>query len=235
MGKFAERILKQLWRHHDVPGDPAGKGLNDLIKGCSPFIRSATVIEALRDIQRLRNRSAHDGYVVAEEDGLTAVRRLVEVLAWFASVGSSVLTGQVPALTPVVAAKAEFLSGLYVTLGFSTAKRFELSEDTVYQLFTRQVGLRSEYAELVLSRDVGEVRRVLATTGGEMLRTRLPKFTRFLVVDDPEQNGLVPQQNSRTAGSCLRPLLMAEQMPGSGYFVIGRCRCLERGRAHLVG
>ena len=32
-------------------------------------------IEALRDIQRLRNRSSHDGFVMADEDALTAVRR----------------------------------------------------------------------------------------------------------------------------------------------------------------
>jgi hypothetical protein len=25
VGKITERLLKQLWRHHDVPGTPAGK------------------------------------------------------------------------------------------------------------------------------------------------------------------------------------------------------------------
>ncbi|WP_069163428.1 SUMF1/EgtB/PvdO family nonheme iron enzyme [Nocardia altamirensis] len=184
VGKFTERILKQLWRHHNVPGDPAGKSLSELIKGCAPFVRSTTVLDALRDIQRLRNRSAHDGYVVADEDGLTAVRRLLEVLGWFSDTGSDVLTGQAPRLTPVVAAKAQFLSGLYLTLGFSSVKRFELSECTVYQLFARQSGLRTEYVELILSRDIDEVRQVLASTGGQLLDTRLPKTTRFLVVDE---------------------------------------------------
>jgi len=106
VGKITERLLKQLWRHHDVPGTPAGKTLKDLINGCRPYIRSHTVIESLRDIQRLRNRSAHDGYQVADEDGLTAVRRLLDVLAWYTSTGSGALSGHAPKLAPAVAAKA---------------------------------------------------------------------------------------------------------------------------------
>jgi hypothetical protein len=31
VGKITERLLKQLWRHHRVPGSPAGKTLKDLI------------------------------------------------------------------------------------------------------------------------------------------------------------------------------------------------------------
>lgn len=183
VGKITERILKELWRHHNVPGDPSGKALSELIKGCRPHIASSTVLDALRDIQLLRNRSAHDGYEIAEEDGLTAVRRLLDVLVWFTTTGSQALTGDVPRLTPVVAKKAEFLAGLYLTLGYQPAKRFELSNYTVYQLFSREVGLRIEYVELLLSRDTSEVRQVLETTGGELLRTQLPKLTRFLVLD----------------------------------------------------
>ncbi|HEY9469649.1 MAG TPA: SUMF1/EgtB/PvdO family nonheme iron enzyme [Propionibacteriaceae bacterium] len=187
VGKISERILKQLWRHHNVPGDPGGKALSELIKGAQPYIRSAAVLDALRDIQRLRNRSTHDGYEVAEEDGLTAVRRLLDVLAWFSSTGSGVLTGDVPKLAPEVADKADFLAGLYLTLEFRPIKRFELSRHTVYQLFCRERGLRSEYVELLLSRSVHEVVQVLETTGGELLQTRLPKLTRFLIL---EQNGI---------------------------------------------
>jgi hypothetical protein len=111
-----ERILKELWRHHNVPGDPGGKSLSELVKGCLPYISSSNVVEALRDIQRLRNRSAHDGYEIADEDGLTAVRRLLDGLVWFTTTGSQALTGDVPRLTPEVAKKAEFLAGLYLTL-----------------------------------------------------------------------------------------------------------------------
>ena len=186
VGKITERILKQLWRHHDVPGDPSGKSLSELIKGCRTYISSSTVLDALSDIQRLRNRSAHDGYEIAEEDGLTAVRRLLDVLVWFAGTGSAALTGDVPRLTPLVAKKAEFLAGLYLTLGFRPAKRFELSAHTVYQLFSREIGLRTEYVELLLTRRIGELRQVLESTGGELLLTRLPKLTRFLVVDETE-------------------------------------------------
>jgi len=184
VGKITERLLKQLWRHHDVPGTPAGKTLKDLISGCRPYIRSHAVIESLHDIQRLRNRSAHDGYQVADEDGLTAVRRLLDVLAWYTSTGSGALSGHAPRLAPAVAAKAEFLAGLYVTLDYKPAKRFELSRHTVYQLFVRERGLRSEYVELLLSRDASDVAKVLETTGGELLQTRLPKLTRFLILAD---------------------------------------------------
>ncbi|MEV5576618.1 SUMF1/EgtB/PvdO family nonheme iron enzyme [Spirillospora sp. NPDC052269] len=186
VGKITERILKQLWRHHQVQGDPAGKSLSELIRGCRPHISSGSVLEALHDIQTLRNRSAHDGYTIAEEDGLTAVRRLVQVLTWFSTTGSQALTGEVPRLTPEVAAKVEFLAGLYLTLGFQSVKRFELTPHTVYQLFSREIGLRTEYVELLMSRDVDEVHQVLDSTGGELLRTRLPKLTRFLVLESDE-------------------------------------------------
>jgi formylglycine-generating enzyme required for sulfatase activity/energy-coupling factor transporter ATP-binding protein EcfA2 len=191
VGKITERLLKQLWRHHNVPGTPAGKTLKDLIGGCRPYIRSHQVLDALHDIQRLRNRSSHDGYVIAEEDGLTAVRRLLDVLAWYTSTGSGALSGQAPRLAPAVAAKAEFLAGLYVTLDYKPAKRFELSRHTVYQLFVRERGLRSEYVELLLSRDPGDLAKVLEVTGGELLATRLPKLTRFLILEG-DSTGDVP-------------------------------------------
>ncbi len=192
VGKITERLLKQLWRYHNVPGTPAGKTLKDLIAGCRPYIRSHVVIEALRDIQRLRNRSAHDGFQIADEDGLTAVRRLLDVLVWFTSTGSGALTGQLPKLAPAVAAKAEFLAGLYVTLDYRPVKRFELSHHTVYQLWLRERGLRSEYVELLLSKDAAEVAQVLAATDGHLLQTQLPKLTRFLILEE-ESGGRVPE------------------------------------------
>jgi hypothetical protein len=184
IGKIAERLLKQLWTHHGVPGDPSGKALNDLIKGCRPHIRSTNVVNALTDIQRLRNRSTHDGYDIAEEDGLLAVRRLLDVLEWFTSTGIAAITGEAPTLDPLVERKAEFLAGLYTTLGYRLIKRFELSESTVYQLFCRQAGLQVDYVEIILGRSPAELEQLIAATGGELLQTRLPKVTRFLVVDD---------------------------------------------------
>ena len=213
VGKITERLLKQLWRHHDVPGTPAGKTLKDLISGCRPYIRSHTVIESLRDIQRLRNRSAHDGYQVADEDGLTAVRRLLDVLAWYTSTGSGALSGHAPRLAPAVAAKAEFLAGLYVTLDYKPAKRFELSRHTVYQLFVRERGLRSEYVELLLSRDAGDVAAVLGATGGELLQTKLPKLTRFLILEE-DTGGAAGCAAGRPAGAELRPLHGRLRRPG---------------------
>ena len=73
VGKLTEKLLKELWRHHGVEGDPST--LNDLVKRCRPYIRSSTVMDALDDIRRLRNRSTHDGYDISDEDGLPAVRR----------------------------------------------------------------------------------------------------------------------------------------------------------------
>lgn len=191
VGKITERLLKRLWRHHNVSGSPAGKTLRDLINACRPYIRSHMVIESLRDIQRLRNRSAHDGYTIADEDGLTAVRRLIDVLAWYTSTGSEALGSEVPRLVPAVASKAEFLAGLYVTLDFRLANRTELSTHTVYQLFVRERGLRTEYVELLLSRDVGDVAQVFEVTDGELLQTSLPKLTRFLILED--DGGQIPE------------------------------------------
>ncbi|WP_329134608.1 SUMF1/EgtB/PvdO family nonheme iron enzyme [Streptomyces sp. NBC_00670] len=184
VGKLTEKLLKELWRHHGVEGDPSTKALNDLVKRCRPYIRSSTVLDALDDIRRLRNRSTHDGYDISDEDGLLAVRRLVDVLVWFTDTGSAALLGGEPDVAPEVAGRCEFLAGLHVTLGYRQAKRFVLSPDTVYLLFCRESGMRLEYVELMLSRDADDLGTVLTSHGGELLRTRLPKLTRFVVVDD---------------------------------------------------
>ncbi|WP_405888526.1 SUMF1/EgtB/PvdO family nonheme iron enzyme [Streptomyces sp. NBC_01136] len=184
IGKLTEKLLKELWRHHNIEGDPSTKALNDLVKRCRPHIRSSTVVDALEDIRRLRNRSAHDGYDISDEDGLLAVRRLVDVLVWFTDTGSAALLGGEPDMAPEVARRCEFLAGLYVTLGYRQAKRFVLSPDTVYLLFCRESGMRLEYVELMLSKDADDLGTVLASGGGELLRTRLPKLTRFVILDD---------------------------------------------------
>ncbi|MFC8423676.1 SUMF1/EgtB/PvdO family nonheme iron enzyme [Streptomyces sp. NPDC057236] len=184
IGKLTERLLKELWRHHGIEGDPSTKALNDLVKRCRPHIRSSTVMDALDDIRRLRNRSTHDGYDISDEDGLLAARRLIDVLVWFTETGSAALLGDEPDVAPEVARRCEFLAGLYVTLGYRQAKRFVLSPDTVYQLFCRESGMRLEYVELLLSRDADDLGTVLAASGGELLRTKLPKLTRFVVLDN---------------------------------------------------
>ncbi len=61
---------------------------------------------------------------------------------------------------------------------------------TVYQLFVRERGLRTEYVEL-LSRDDGDVAQVLEVTGGELPQTRLSKLTRLLILED--DCGQVPE------------------------------------------
>lgn len=183
IGRLTEKLLKQLWKHHDIEGDPSIRALNDLIKRCRPYIRSQTVLDALEDIRRLRNRSTHDGYAIAEEDGLLAVRRLVDVLVWFTSTDSVALSSTDPRMAPEVARRSGFLAGLYISLGYRMAKRFILSADTVYQLLCRESGVRLEYVELLLTKDIAELRKVL-DTGGELLRTRLPKLTRFVILDE---------------------------------------------------
>ena len=37
VGKLTEKLLKELWRHHGVEGDPATKALNDLVKRQGAF------------------------------------------------------------------------------------------------------------------------------------------------------------------------------------------------------
>ncbi|MFJ9028069.1 SUMF1/EgtB/PvdO family nonheme iron enzyme [Streptomyces sp. NPDC102274] len=192
VGKLTEKLLKELWRHHGIEGDPSSKALNDLVKGCRPHIRSSTVLNALDDIRRLRNRSTHDGYDISDEDGLLAVRRLVDVLVWFTNTGSSALLGGEPHVAPEVAGRCEFLAGLYVTLGYRQAKRFVLTSDTVYLLFCRESGMRLEYIELILSRDADDLRAVLTSSGGELLRTRLPKLTRFVILEEDRNGNQLP-------------------------------------------
>lgn len=190
VGKLTEKLLKELWRHHSIEGDPSGRALNDLVKRCQPYIRSNTVLTALDDIRRLRNRSTHDGYDISEEDGLLAVRRLVDVLVWFTTTASSSLLGNQPQMAPEVARRCEFLAGLYLTLGYRQAKLFVLSPDTTYQLFCRESGMRLEYVELMLSQDADDLRTVIASNNGELLRTNLPKLTRFVVMDQEDDNEL---------------------------------------------
>ena len=78
-----------------------------------------------------------------------------------------------------------------MTLDYRLVKRFELSRHTMYQLFVRERGLRSEYVELLLSKDAGEVAAVLSATGGQLLQTRLAKLTRFLILE--HDRGQVPE------------------------------------------
>jgi hypothetical protein len=190
-GKITERLLKQLWIHHGAPGTPNGRTLRDLIMGCRPYIRSHRVVEALHEIQRLRNRTAHDsGYPVADEDALIALRRLLDVLAWYTGTGSGALTRHAPRLSPAAAAKTEFVAGLYVTLDFKLARRLELSQHTAYLLFTRQRGLRTEHAELLLGPNSGEVAQVLAASGESLLQAGLTGLTRLVILD--EDDGQLP-------------------------------------------
>jgi formylglycine-generating enzyme required for sulfatase activity len=204
IGKLTEKLLKELWRYHGVAGDPSNRALNDLVKGCRPHIRSSTVLDALDDIRRLRNRSTHDGYDISDEDGLLAVRRLVDVLVWFTSTASSALLGGEPYMAPEVAGRCEFLAGLYVTLGYRQVKRFVLTPDTVYLLFCRESGMRLEYIELMLSRDADDLRTVLTSSGGELLRTRLPKITRFVVLEEDGNADQLPDPLRQLLGQDYR-------------------------------
>jgi SMODS-associated and fused to various effectors sensor domain len=52
-----------------------------------------------------------------------------------------------------------------VAVGFRLANRTELSQHTVHQLFVRERVLRTEYVELLLSKDAGDVTQVLEVTG----------------------------------------------------------------------
>lgn len=204
VGKLTEKLLKELWRHHGIEGDPSGRALNDLVKRCQQHIRSSTVLNALDDIRRLRNRSTHDGYQISDEDGLLAIRRLVDVLVWFTNTGSSALLGGEPPMDPEVARRCEFLSGVYVTLGYRRAKRFVLTPDTVYQLFCREAGMRLEYVELMVSQDADDLRTVITSDGGELLRTHLPKLTRFVVLDEDGGGGELPSPLQELLGQDCR-------------------------------
>ncbi len=184
VGRITERLLHQLWIRHGAAGTPAGKTLKDLISGCRPYIRSHRVLDALHEIQKLRNRSAHDGYLAADEDALVAIRRLLDVLAWYTSTGSGALATNAPRLSPAAAAKAEFLVGLYVTLDYRLTRRTELSQHAVYLLFVRQRGLRSDHAELLLASDANQATQALAASAGKLWQAELTRLTRFVILEE---------------------------------------------------
>ena len=190
VGRITERLLHQLWIRHGAPGTPAGKTLKDLIGGCRPYIRSRRVLDALHEIQKLRNRSTHDGYLAADEDALVAIRRLLDVLAWYTSTGSGALATNAPRLSPAAAAKAEFLAGLYITLDYRLARRTELSQRAVYLLLVRERGLRSEHAELLLARDADQAAQAFAATAGKLWQAGLARLTRFVILE--EDGGELP-------------------------------------------
>ncbi|GHE27877.1 hypothetical protein [Streptomyces capitiformicae] len=114
-------------------------------------------------------------------------------------------------MAPEVAQRCEFLAGLYLTLGYRQAKRFVLSRDTVCQLFCRESGVHLEYVELMLSQDADDLSTVLASDGGELLRTRLPKLTRFVVLDDDGDS------DSRADGAASGPL---HQLLGEDFRIV---------------
>lgn len=190
VGRITERLLRQLWIRHGAPGTPTGKALRDLISGCRPYIRSQQVLDALHEIQKLRNRAAHDGYLAADEDALVAIRRLLDVLSWYTSTGSGALTTNAPRLSPAAAAKTEFVVGLYVTLDYRLARRTELSQDAVYLLLVRERGLRSEHAELLLARDAEQAAQTLATGAGKLWQADLTRLTRLVILE--EDSGELP-------------------------------------------
>src|SRR5579859_2712559 len=192
VGKITERLLKQLWIHHGAPGTPTGKALRDLIGGCRPYIRSQRVLDALHEIQRLRNRASHDGYPVAADDGLVAIRRLLDVLNWYTSTGSGALTRHAPRLTPTAAAQAEWVAGLYLTLDYRLARRRELSQHAVYLLFARERGLRAEHAELLICRDASEATQVMKAAGPGLWQAGLARLTRILVLDHDSGDDATP-------------------------------------------
>ena len=50
--------------------------------------------------------------------------------------------------------------------------------------------MRSDYVELLLTGNIAELQQVLGATGGELLETRLPKTTRFLVVENGQDTNV---------------------------------------------
>lgn len=184
VGKLIERILKESWDYYEVIGKPEGKGLNELIKGVKEHINSPGVLQALADIQQLRNRSAHDGYLVEEQDALVAIARFAVVLEWLQATRHD-LTGTADIVPDEeLVARIEFVSGLYDALGYRLLLRQDLTSSTTYLQFGIQAGSHADYVEIVLGQSYLELCQIFEETHGELLRTGYPKLTRFVLVDD---------------------------------------------------
>jgi hypothetical protein len=184
VGKAVERILKELWEYFAVAGDPSGRGLNELIKGVQEHVSSPGVLQALKDIQGLRNRSSHDGYVVEEGDALVAVQRLVRVLEWLQASRTDLAGTPEISTDPGLESRIQFMVGLYDALAYRTFKRFDLTQSTTYLVFEQRSGIHVDYVEVMLGTSFLELCRVFEETGGELLQTTYPKSTRFVLVDD---------------------------------------------------
>lgn len=181
VGVNTERLLKRLWTRFGVPGDPSRKTISQLMSGVQTQITSPVALQAFRDIQTLRNRAAHDGHAVDDDDALHAIHKLLALLDWVRTTNTLLSTSGVR-VGADVEERLTFLSGLFDVMEYRLAKRFDLSESTSYLLFERQRGLKIDYVELIVGNDEAELRRVIAATGGDLLLTDHPKRTRFLIV-----------------------------------------------------
>ncbi len=203
VGKLIERVLKESWNYYGVIGKPEGKGLNDLIKGVKEHISSPRVLQALADIQQLRNRSAHDGYLVEEQDALVAIARFAVVLEWLQATRHD-LAGSAEILPDKeLVARIEFVSGLYDALGYRLLLRQDLTSSTTYLQFGVQAGSHADYVEIVLGQSYLELCRIFEETHGKLLRTGYPKLTRFVLVDDEleEESPGSDRRSARRASS----------------------------------
>ncbi len=187
VGRATERVLKKLWRDYEVQGSPDDRSINELIKGVRHFISAPAVLEALTDIQRLRNRGSHDGHEVGYDDAVLSLRKLVVVLDWYRTLPAR--DGDIATrLDPDVEARVEFLSGLYQTMNYRLAKRFDLTSSTCYLLLQRSRGLRVDYVELIIGNSVDELLIVVEKAGEQLVQTELPTCSRYLVVNFSASN-----------------------------------------------
>ena len=105
--------------------------------------------------------------------------------------------------------------------------------------------MRLEYVELMVSRDVDDLRAVLTSSDGELLRTRLPKLTRFVILEDHDESTSSPcaRCSAATFGSCATTVSSTRwstwtfTWPGATHRTRrtpdrARCRCAFRRSPH---
>jgi len=203
VGKGLERLLKQMWLYFQVEGDPASRTIAQLMRPLREHVQGGPVLEAFEEIQRGRNRAAHDGYEVTYADALAVIERFSVVLEWFSIECADLWNTGAIEMNPQVQARIEFVEGLQSAMGFTLASRFDLSPETSYLVFQQQTGRRVTYLEVILSVSLRELRHVWAETAGTLMATSYPKST--LGSSSSMTSRTTRASPSRTRSCAIRP------------------------------
>lgn len=183
---ISEALLKKIWRFHKISGDPSHKMLDDLLNVLKSHLPNRRVVDYFYDIKALRNRGVHDneGGEISVTDALEGLRKIIFILQWAEAHMSFLHTQSASILVPLVAYQAEFIVGLYKILSYQLFKCQELTSQTCYLLFHREIGIKNDYIEVVISNSLDDLIQFVSTVDTSIFQTQYPIQTRFIITDE---------------------------------------------------